>query len=258
MEIVYLYIHDYRRFKQQNINFGSEYIFHYDDKTNELNVEKNHLYIDKFYNQNGHDNILNISAIIGENGTGKTSVLEYLIGVLHDSFKLGNNDLIIIKEQEKFFLISTKDIKINESIIKKNILNLKNEQSFSKFNYQIIFLSNIFNGESNFHNNLEIFNISTDYLVNQNNNNEFNTDVFSLFKNEEVKRQLKFLLDVRNKKHFIFEFNKEIKIYLKDTSFITKYKEIEEFIFNSFLETFERKCDFNKSLIYDFEYIKII
>lgn len=65
MEIVYLYIHDYRRFKKQNINFGSEYIFHYDEKLKIFSIENNNLYIDNFYNQNENNNISNVSAIIG-------------------------------------------------------------------------------------------------------------------------------------------------------------------------------------------------
>ena len=115
MEIVYLYIHNYRRFKKQNINFGSEYIFHYDDKTNELNVDDNHLYIDKFYNQKRHDNILNISAIIGENGTGKTGLIDYIIkiyaaGTLYSSdepfmFVLKNKNTFTLHYSSDFFSI---------------------------------------------------------------------------------------------------------------------------------------------------------
>lgn len=116
MEIVYLYIHDYRRFKKQNINFGSEYIFHYEEKLKIFSIENNNLYIDNFYNQNENNNISNVSAIIGENGTGKTGLIDYIIKIYSDGalfssdepfmFVLRNKNIYTLHYSSDFFSIS--------------------------------------------------------------------------------------------------------------------------------------------------------
>lgn len=266
MEIVYLYIHDYRRFKKQNINFGSEYIFHYDNKTNELNVENNHLYIDKFYNQKGHDNILNISAIIGENGTGKTSVIEYLINhVLYDNNKLNDNDIVVLKDNNRYNLISFKNIIVNNDIFLKRVL-IKDEvlsSIFSIYNYQTIFLSNIFNGSNLFsgtNKKLPIFNVSTDYLLRDGSEfrHNYNFDLLDHFNLSEVKRQLNFLMDERNKRHFIFHFEKEIVISVKDIdhNFFTKNNINTEFQF--FYEKLLSKSLHKNDKDFEIEYLKVI
>lgn len=111
MEIVYLYIHDYRRFKKQNINFGSEYIFHYDEKLKIFSIENNNLYIDNFYNQNENNNISNVSAIIGENGTGKTGLIDYIIKIYSDGALFGNDEpfMFIMKKDNSFILHYSSD-----------------------------------------------------------------------------------------------------------------------------------------------------
>lgn len=189
MEIVYLYIHDYRRFKKQNINFGSEYIFHYDDKTNELNIEKNHIYIHEFYNQKGHNNILNISAIIGENGTGKTGLIDYLIKIYADGslfssdepfmFVLKNKDtytlhyssdffsIINLKEISKFINIKEYKCKIND--LGGNSISINHGYSHlnltnSEFRTSILKVSNILFGKS-VNGFLNIFDFSNDGMI---------------------------------------------------------------------------------------------
>src|SRR5690606_23393006 len=116
MEIVYLYIHDYRRFKKQNIKFGSEYIFHYDEKLKIFSIENNNLYIDNFYNQNKNNNIYNDLALIGEHGTGKTRLIDYIIKIYSDGalfssdepfmFVLRNKNIYTLHYSSDFFSIS--------------------------------------------------------------------------------------------------------------------------------------------------------
>jgi hypothetical protein len=83
MEILYIYIDEYKKIKEQNINFGGKYRFHYDKRTKSLNVSENKQHIEGFYNKqhkipNGAK-ICNVTSIIGENGVGKTSVLDFMM-----------------------------------------------------------------------------------------------------------------------------------------------------------------------------------
>jgi predicted ATP-binding protein involved in virulence len=82
MKLIYLYIHDSGVFKNVNINLGSKLIFKYDAQTRDLEFEQNNFFIADFFDvvesKNGHAKISSVSAIVGENGAGKTTILEFI------------------------------------------------------------------------------------------------------------------------------------------------------------------------------------
>ena len=67
MELVYLYIKEYSRLKNQNLNFGSEYIFNYSIESQNLEAVTNDLFIKDHYKSREHSEISNITSIIGQN-----------------------------------------------------------------------------------------------------------------------------------------------------------------------------------------------
>ena len=73
MELVYLWVEDYKNIKKQGFNFSSKFICDYDEAKNELTVEDNPEYIPDFFGEN-----INVTAIVGKNGSGKSSVFEVL------------------------------------------------------------------------------------------------------------------------------------------------------------------------------------
>lgn len=90
MELLYYWIDRYRKIKEQEFNFGGEYIFEYKKEDRKLIINKNPNYFKGFYNSsNGEAKIVNISAIVGKNGAGKTTVLDALSGLLYDHGILG-------------------------------------------------------------------------------------------------------------------------------------------------------------------------
>ncbi len=73
MELVYLWVEDYKNIKKQGFNFSPRFKCEYDDNTKNLEI------IDKeetgeFYPKNFFGKNINITAIVGENGSGKSSV----------------------------------------------------------------------------------------------------------------------------------------------------------------------------------------
>lgn len=74
-ELIYLWINqdEHGCFQQEGFNFSPHYCVSYNQDTRDLIIEQlNQLNVF----QNSH--IANVSAVIGENGTGKTTLLEYL------------------------------------------------------------------------------------------------------------------------------------------------------------------------------------
>lgn len=85
MRLVALYFEDHFLFEEpQTINFGGKYFYAFQ---NQYTIERvpNEKFIDNFYNDKDDHNktISLVSAIVGKNGSGKTSLLRSIIGLIH-------------------------------------------------------------------------------------------------------------------------------------------------------------------------------
>lgn len=79
MELLYLYItDDHRNIKGCEYNFSPNYRFSYEQETKTFHMEKRNVLPAQWFG----NNILNITAIIGKNGAGKTNMMECLIRAL--------------------------------------------------------------------------------------------------------------------------------------------------------------------------------
>ncbi|PGC77717.1 hypothetical protein COM25_00475, partial [Bacillus wiedmannii] len=120
MKLLYLWCYRYQKLYNFQMNFGSEYVFEFEGDT--LNVRDNDLYLKDFFNINKKqylegeesNNIkgLDISVIVGENGVGKTTVLQLLQNILvgnhrDSSLQGGEFDgdyFLIYEEDNKIFI----------------------------------------------------------------------------------------------------------------------------------------------------------
>lgn len=88
MQLLYLWTENYKQlFHSQEFNFGGPFRFHYEPSSGKLVVKPSPFHIEHFFTTPRGENgltsqISNITAIIGENGTGKSSLLEYLLEFL--------------------------------------------------------------------------------------------------------------------------------------------------------------------------------
>ena len=81
MELVYLWVEEYKNIKNQGFNFSPSYKYEYDEENQKLTSDENKNYVSIF-----PDNI-NVTAIVGENGSGKSGVLE----CINEIFRIENN-----------------------------------------------------------------------------------------------------------------------------------------------------------------------
>jgi predicted ATP-binding protein involved in virulence len=78
MELVYLWVEEYKNIKNQGFNFSSKFEFHYDKDSKKLTKVRDESTTNKsIFSEN-----INITAIVGENGSGKSSLFEVLSKIL--------------------------------------------------------------------------------------------------------------------------------------------------------------------------------
>ncbi len=248
MELLYLYIKDYNKFKNQNINFGSQFIFNYSIESEELIIEENKLYIDNFFESKNKEEakILNVTSIIGENGTGKTSLLKLISENFPSGFNLNKPMIFITKESGNITVNYTEEFVIKNDLrtygFIPNKIDLRKEKlegdgfdkdDFITFGYDLrglnktnfIFFSNIFDLSGGIKIK-DFYDISTNYLIYGDYNNNLENSVFLRnakndntlrnFMLNDVYRQVKFLHKFYGSKLIPFELPNSLKIEIKN------------------------------------------
>ena len=117
MELVYLWVEEYKNIHRQGFNFSPKFTCNYDEASNELTIDKNDDNINNFFGDN-----INVTAIVGKNGSGKSSVLEIIKALVVNNME-SNNNFILFIEEEKFYYYSTKKILQQKNIIRIEHLN---------------------------------------------------------------------------------------------------------------------------------------
>jgi len=153
MELVYLWVEDYKNIKRQGFNFSPKFECSYDEKTNELTIN------DKEYLKNFFCENINVTAIVGENGSGKSSLLKLLIVLFfvaqyiyakdnskkiflsHILRSLGNKNIFFIIQDDKKELKKISLLELNSIYNENNphiIFDLKLKSNIKEFSYSKI------------------------------------------------------------------------------------------------------------------------
>ncbi len=106
MELVYLWVEGYKNIEKQGFNFSPRFRCEYDEKTEKLEI------IDKektgeFYPKNFFGDNINVTAIVGENGSGKSSLVF--------DFIMNRKGFFIIKKDDELIVYS-KNINVKTNI----------------------------------------------------------------------------------------------------------------------------------------------
>ena len=86
---IYIKEHSYLTDKSLTLNFGGEYLYSFEEIGESLIIsrEKNEKYIPNFFNISESDSKIELlSAIVGENGVGKSSILDIIRNVFSDPY----------------------------------------------------------------------------------------------------------------------------------------------------------------------------
>ena len=127
MELVYLWVEDYKNIHEQGFNFSPKFNCHYDGETLTINEnideDGNKNYIENFFGDN-----INVTAIVGKNGSGKSNIFKFLNSETYqhvDNYETKMIDAIVTPKAMLLMSdnINKKIIIYSFFLIKENIIN---------------------------------------------------------------------------------------------------------------------------------------
>ena len=104
MELVYLWVEKYKNIKNQGFNFSSKFECTFYDKYDEdgckLDISKKNEdeYIEDFFGKN-----INVTAIVGKNGSGKSSILNAIINSSENDFTMEEKYILVYSDLGKSY-----------------------------------------------------------------------------------------------------------------------------------------------------------
>jgi len=228
MELVYLWVEKYKNIEKQGFNFSPRFECSYDEEKNELTIDENKEYVSIFPKN------INITAIVGENGSGKSSVLNFItkqdeyLGtfvfwhkeellifsknilqisniIINTTFKVRLNQRHYVFHSAMLFLKSYIDINTYEMANQLNI-----PRRFFQFSDKRDFIADLHK------NTVELFNIIS-INTKKNLHESFETDPYTII---ALNQHFSYLRDTY--------IHKVLKYYSTMEYFISKYFKIEK------------------------------
>lgn len=232
MKLLYIYIDRYKNIQNTGFNLSSDYQieFNGNEENPLLQIQKNDTGIPYLF----HENFLDVKGIVGENGAGKSNLLEFLYNectsdtyLMNEFFGSYISKRLMVYEGKpgevkivaasfwKAKLASDKikcigNFKFNYSTNFK--ISINKEVSFNDIDQEnknlIIYYSNIFDQKQSYQSN-DLINLSTNYLV-------YN-DIVSKYNNAEIRGQANAhrLMELERQFDFVVNFKDELPFNLR-------------------------------------------
>ncbi|PGN42313.1 hypothetical protein CN968_14820 [Bacillus thuringiensis] len=223
LELAYIWIRDFKEglINEQGFSFDNQYRYNCEKKEGnryKVHVKENINYIEDFFtvglkSKESIAKIQNVTAIVGQNGAGKSSILEFIKGKVRkkespslrgyvnaDESKV-EEYIFIFKEyvdgEKKYYISQSKTLQV-EVILEDNIdfnFEYTSQTGFGRnlTNTNVIYFSNVFDCKTEYSTG-KLLNISTNYLASNSYKGDQNIkSEGSNYKFREMKRQIQFV-----------------------------------------------------------------
>ena len=151
MELVYLWVEDYKNIKKQGFNFSPRFECKFYDKYDENGKLKENCKLEikpKEHIENFFGDNINVTAIVGKNGSGKSRILELITLFRFEKLKKelnSKNILMIFKNKNKFYIPYGYSSSFGGDSFKSfNINNITNDTNFIIHSDTNIYHDNLF------------------------------------------------------------------------------------------------------------------
>lgn len=262
-----------------NINLGGPYKFIYDSTSFTLEVKANTDYVDSLYSS--YNNILDISAVLGKNSTGKTTILK-VINRIFSNDNININYIVIFQDKYGWYIFRNINISSFNGenfniLINKNIDHSKICDNLSN-SYKIVYFSNVFDKSTPMIQDRNLIDISTNYLLTKflksyksKSKKIDRWNPIETFKEKESYKKIEYIMTMYNEFHdvkseeLLFGFPDSIKISFSDDSdkkalLLSDIKDVDEIYYKKMIEldkiifsNFDREdIDDKKQYIFEF------
>ncbi|MFC4304394.1 AAA family ATPase [Cohnella boryungensis] len=212
MNIAYVWLDNYKNvYKKQGFNFGGAYQFSYNPRKGELVFTKNEAYLPDFFqieqrNPEIKATISGITAIVGENGAGKTSFLDFLKhDLVYGRSVLRSKALVVIElKPYSYLVVHHEAIKLDLEPERDNLFFYTQTYNNNKTNKlypkgfrnleqtSFIFFSNVADYRMTEVSRERLINISTNYLMKAD-APDGDGHAIQHHRNREIRRQINFI-----------------------------------------------------------------
>jgi predicted ATPase len=277
MELVYLWVEEYKNIKNQGFNFSPRFECEFKDGNLTICDKKrkeckNNDYLENFFGEN-----INITAIVGENGSGKSRILETFTKT-DSNFLFYDENCNVLNLQDKFEVSLFNDnfnsylyknsSNVNQQILKKFTLNenATDELQFKINNLTISFLSQIRNINSDIHFSPTHIELTFSKVITLEEINTLNgvMIIYSNTRHDTTDRSIINISDLQKIKGMFEQKIKEaieienIKSYLLLKEFIHRIKQSDKNVFKYFDSNREYGDDDNTESVFEYIYKKFL
>lgn len=145
MKICFVWIEKFRNLENVGFNLASDIKFNYENETNRIKITDRTEILEDFFG----DGIVDVTGVIGKNGSGKSNTLELLCKILKESKTAIDSDFIVITKEENTYTCHYSFKEREAPILPNSDSFLAEKYSGSIQNLRVVFFSNINDGRRN-------------------------------------------------------------------------------------------------------------